>query len=146
MICPQCMASNEKEATCCRRCGAILLNESVSKSSKNNSNSAAKIWLEAEADRKSPVIAFLLSLLFPGFGHLYAGAPITALFWSSPFILCLALALSGKIVVSAILLYLLGGWGFLDLMCALSAALSASGRNHKKLKKRLQEMVTEGDE
>ena len=46
---------------------------------------------EARPRTKSPFTAAFLSLLFPGLGHLYAGAPVRALGFAAPPILLLAL-------------------------------------------------------
>ncbi len=46
---------------------------------------------EARPRARSPFTAAFLSLLFPGLGHLYAGAPVRALGFATPPILLLAL-------------------------------------------------------
>ena len=46
---------------------------------------------EARPRARSPFTAAFLSLLFPGLGHLYAGAPMRALGFATPPLLLLAL-------------------------------------------------------
>ena len=72
---------------------------------------------EARPRAKSPFTAAFLSLLFPGLGHLYAGAPIRALgFAAAPILL---LALSAGFVLRLDRFELLGA--FLQLVGAIFA-------------------------
>jgi LCP family protein required for cell wall assembly len=70
---------------------------------------------EARPRARSPFTAAFLSLLFPGLGQLYAGAPMRALLFAAPVILVLALA--AGIVLRLNSIELLGA--FLDMVGAI---------------------------
>jgi LCP family protein required for cell wall assembly len=70
---------------------------------------------EARPRARSPFTAAFLSLIFPGLGHLYAGAPMRALGFAAPPLLLLAL--TGGIVLRLDTFQLIGG--FLQLVGAI---------------------------
>jgi LCP family protein required for cell wall assembly len=70
---------------------------------------------EARPRARSPFVAAFLSLIFPGLGHLYAGAPQRALLFAAPPILLLALI--GGIVIRLDQFELLGA--FLGMVGAI---------------------------
>jgi LCP family protein required for cell wall assembly len=70
---------------------------------------------EARPRARSPFTAAFLSLLFPGLGQLYAGAPMRALLFAAPVILVLALAAGVVLRLNSI--ELLGA--FLDMVGAI---------------------------
>ncbi len=70
---------------------------------------------EARPRARSPFTAAFLSLLFPGLGQLYAGAPMRALMFAAPVIL--ALALTAGIVLRLDTFELFGA--FLDMIGAI---------------------------
>jgi LCP family protein required for cell wall assembly len=72
---------------------------------------------EARPRARSPFTAAFLSLIFPGLGHAYAGAPTRALLFATPPILLIAL--TGGIVIRLDQFELLGA--FLQLVGALFA-------------------------
>ena len=150
MICPKCMTSNENNSTVCRRCGAKLEGIEIPRvedletpkaantperidSSKiivQSNDIASAALLYAEINKKSPFVGFILSILFPGLGQLYAHAYVSALIWFSPVIISIYLWYTDRILefvgATSFIFY---GWGIAAFFSGITAAFSVSSRN-----------------
>jgi TM2 domain-containing membrane protein YozV len=100
---------NESETVFCRACGAEIRRaaEICPECGVRQRPPPSSVATAAPLDGRSPLVAALLSVVFPGLGHVYARDIETGLFFAVSFLLSLLslLVVVGLVLVPAIWLY-----------------------------------------
>lgn len=85
--CPSCGAPREQVVRYCGRCGYDLFARKETRPFPPGGTAGSPEPRALGLGGKSPFLAVLLAIIFPGFGHIYAGRPAKGLFLAIGFFL-----------------------------------------------------------